>query len=119
MDADNTTNVTNVNGSSGSSVLPVYLHDEKYVVQINDFVFDKVYIPSFIYTIVMLVIGCLGNLIVFYIYFTRWRKTTSRVFILALAAFDLINCFITTPTELYFMLNWFQTTNSVLYFFVC
>lgn len=114
MDADNTTNVTNVNGSSGSSVTPVYLHDEKYVVQMNDFVFDKVYIPSFIYTIVMLVIGCLGNLIVFYIYFTRWRKTTSRVFILALAAFDLINCFITTPTELYFMLNWFQTTNSVL-----
>lgn len=116
MDAANSTNVTssvtNVNGSSGSSV--IFLRDEKYVVIMNDFVFDKVYIPSFIYTIVMLVIGCLGNLIVFYIYFTRWRKTTSRVFILALAAFDLINCFITTPTELYFMLNWFQTTNSIM-----
>lgn len=104
--------VTNVNGSSGSSV--IFLGDEKSVMKMNDFVFDKVYIPSFIYTIVMLVIGCLGNLIVFYIYFTRWRKTTSRVFILALAAFDLINCFITTPTELYFMLNWFQTTNGVV-----
>lgn len=116
METGNITNITSfitdVNGSSGPSV--TFLSDEKNVMKVNDLIFDKVYIPSFIYTIVMLVIGCLGNLVVFYIYFTRWRKTTSRVFILALAAFDLINCFITTPTELYFMLNWFQTTNGVM-----
>ncbi|XP_061173671.1 cholecystokinin receptor type A-like [Saccostrea echinata] len=100
------------NSTAGNSI--IVLRNEVIVEKINDSVFDKVYIPSFIYTVVMLVIGCLGNAIVFYIYFTRWRKTTSRVFILALAAFDLINSCITAPTELYFMLRWFQTTNGVL-----
>lgn len=73
----------------------------------NDFVFDKVYILSFIYIIVMFVIGCLGNLIVFYIYFICWRKIIFRVFILVLVVFDLINCFIIILMEFYFMFNWF------------
>ncbi|XP_056013124.1 uncharacterized protein LOC125647397 [Ostrea edulis] len=100
------------NSTSGSINI---VWNEAIVNKINDLIFDKIYRPSFIYTIILLVIGCLGNSVVFYIYFTRWRKTTtSRVFILALAVFDLINNFIATPTELYFMLNWFQTTNGGL-----
>ncbi|XP_055997019.1 cholecystokinin receptor type A-like [Ostrea edulis] len=100
-----------IGNTTNSSVV---LWDEATVNKINDSVFDKIYLPSFIYTLILLVIGCLGNSVVFYIYFTRWRKTTSRVFILALAVFDLINNFITTPTELHSMLNWFQTTNGGL-----
>ena len=109
-----TANVTNLTNTIPTRASILLLRDEVSVGKTNDIVFNKVYIPSFIYTIIMLVLGSLGNTVVFYIYFTRWRKTTSRVFILALAAFDLINSFITTPTELYFMLNWFQTTNGVL-----
>ncbi|XP_062597174.1 cholecystokinin receptor type A-like [Saccostrea cucullata] len=90
------------------------LHNAAIEEEINNSVFDKVYITSFTYTFVMLVIGCPGNAIVFYIYFTRWKKTTSRVFIMTLAAVDFMNICITAPTELYFMLEWFQTTNGVL-----
>ncbi|XP_033726476.1 uncharacterized protein LOC117316095 [Pecten maximus] len=59
---------------------------------VNDKVLNDVLIPSLILTIMMFVIGVPGNLIVFYVYWRRWRKTTSRLFIMALAAFDLCNC---------------------------
>jgi hypothetical protein len=42
----------------------------------------------------MFLIGGPGNTLVFYIYFAKWRKTTARIFILALTAFDMINCFL-------------------------
>lgn len=59
---------------------------------INDKIFRETLTPSLVLTILMFVIGVPGNLIVFYVYWRRWRKTTSRLFIMALAAFDLCNC---------------------------
>lgn len=53
----------------------------------------------------MLLIGGPGNSLVFYIYFAKWRKTTARIFILALAGFDMMNCFFTMPMELTVLAN--------------
>lgn len=74
--------------------------DGPYLEQTNENIFKTIFMPSFIFTVVMFLIGGIGNALVFYIYFAKWRKTTARIFILALAGFDLINCFLTMPMEL-------------------
>lgn len=71
-----------------------------YLDKTNDQVFKSIFLPSFIFTLFMFLIGGPGNALVFYIYFSKWRKTTARIFILALAGFDLMNCFFTMPMEL-------------------
>ncbi|XP_060077687.1 uncharacterized protein LOC132557209 [Ylistrum balloti] len=77
------------------------------VNSINDKFLDEILIASLILTISMFVIGVPGNLIVFYVYWRRWRKTTSRLFIMALAAFDLCNC-VSMAFEIDIILNFVQ-----------
>lgn len=72
-----------------------------------------IYLPSIIYTCILLVIGIPGNATVFYIYFTRWKRSSTRVFIIALAIFDLVNCLLTFPFELATMLNPFTYDNGI------
>lgn len=71
-------------------------------------------IPSIIYTFILLFIGIPGNATVFYIYFTRWKKSSTRVFIIALAILDLTNCTLTFPFELAHMFNPFNFDFPVL-----
>ena len=59
--------------------------------------------PSVIYTSLLMLIGTPGNGIVLYIYFFKWRKSTSRMFILFLTALDFVNCVTTLPIEIYIM----------------
>ena len=73
-----------------------------------------IYIPSIIYTCILLIIGIPGNSTVFYIYFTRWKPSSTRVFIIALAVLDFTNCLFTLPFELANMLNPFTFDHSVL-----
>ena len=74
----------------------------------NETAFRSIYLPSFVFTIMMFLIGGPGNALVFYIYFAKWRKTTARIFILALAGFDMINCFVTMPMEMVALKNILQ-----------
>ncbi|XP_052768171.1 muscarinic acetylcholine receptor M4-like [Mya arenaria] len=60
-------------------------------------------LPAIIYTIVLMVIGTPGNAIVLYVYFFKWRKSTSRMFILFLTSLDLVNCITTLPIEIFMM----------------
>ncbi|KAL4238665.1 hypothetical protein ACF0H5_003372 [Mactra antiquata] len=62
-------------------------------------------LPAIIYTGIMMMLGLPGNMIVFYIYFFKWRRSTSRIFILFLAALDSLNCGTTLPMEIYIMRN--------------
>lgn len=75
-----------------------------YLNQYNDeeFVYK---LPAIVYTSVMMILGLPGNMIVFYIYFFKWRRSTSRIFILFLAAIDSLNCSTTLPMEIYIMRN--------------
>lgn len=63
-----------------------------YVQPTNYFIFDQIMLPSFMLTCLMIIIGLPGNLLVIYIYLRKWRKNTTRIFILALAGFDFVNC---------------------------
>ena len=60
-------------------------------------------LPSVIYTSLLMLIGTPGNGIVLYVYFFRWRKSTSRIFILFLTGLDFLNCVTTLPIEIFIM----------------
>ena len=68
----------------------------------NDEIFTT-YLPAVIYTAVLMMVGTPGNAIVIYIYRFKWRRCTSRVFIISLAILDFINCISTLPMEIYIM----------------
>ena len=69
---------------------------------LNDKIFAT-YLPAIIYTAVLMMVGTPGNIIVIFIYHFKWRRCTSRMFIIYLAVLDLINCISTLPMEIYIM----------------
>lgn len=71
-------------------------------------------LPSVIYTSLLMLIGTPGNGIVLYVYFFRWRKSTSRMFILFLTALDFLNCVTTLPIEIFIMRNSLMLDKPVL-----
>lgn len=86
------------------------LQDNSHLLQrLNDNTVQLNFIPSLILTISMIIIGVPGNILIIVVYMKRWRKSTCRIFILALAFNDLFNCLFTMPLELYFILNVYQT----------
>jgi hypothetical protein len=52
----------------------------------------------------LMIIGVIGNTIVLYVYKFRFRRSTSRIFILSLAVFDLITCLLGMPFHIMDML---------------
>lgn len=58
--------------------------------------------------------GIIGNLIVLYVYLRKWKKNTTRVFILCLALLDLVNCAINMPFEVALVLNQTQFDHHYL-----
>ena len=60
-------------------------------------------LPSIVYTALLMVIGTPGNGVVLYVYFFKWRKSTSRMFILFLTGLDFLNCITTLPMEIFIM----------------
>ncbi|OWF43483.1 uncharacterized protein LOC110459688 [Mizuhopecten yessoensis] len=71
-------------------------------------------IPVMVYVCILFVVGVPGNLFVCYIYYFKWTKKTSRVFILALAVFDLINNLVSLPTEIALLSNFHNFDYPVL-----
>lgn len=64
----------------------------------------KALTPVTIYLVMLMIIGVIGNTIVFYVYKFRFRRSTSRIFILSLAVFDLITCLLGMPFHIMDML---------------
>ena len=71
--------------------------DYDALLQIENSFEAKVLTPVTVYLIIMMVIGVFGNLLVLYVYKFRFKRSTSRVFILSLAAFDLMTCLLGMP----------------------
>lgn len=63
------------------------------------------YFPVFVFVIIMMVLGTVGNVLVIYVYRKRFRKTSSNYFIVSMAIFDLLACVIGMPTEIYDLRN--------------
>lgn len=87
--------------SNESNIAPN--EDRDFLIEFNQKEF-QFRLPAIIYTSILMVIGTPGNIIVLYVYFFKWRKSTSRMFILFLTALDLINCVTTLPMEIYIMI---------------
>ncbi|CAG2189884.1 unnamed protein product [Mytilus edulis] len=60
--------------------------------------------PITVYLILLMITGVVGNTIVLYIYKFRFKRSTPRIFILSLAAFDLITCLLGMPYHILDML---------------
>ena len=71
-------------------------------------------LPSFIYTATLMMIGMPGNLIVIIVYLLKMSKTTSRHFIISLAACDFINCAFGMPVELSLIWNFYNFDLPIL-----
>ena len=50
-----------------------------------------------------MLLGAPGNGIVLYVNYFKWKKSSSAIFILFLAALDMLNCVTTLPTEIVIM----------------
>lgn len=94
-----------LSNSSDHPMCSIKITEGPYLESANDTIFKNIYLPSFVLTLIMFIIGGPGNSLVFYIYFAKWRKTTARIFILALAGFDMMNCFFTMPMEMAVLAN--------------
>lgn len=71
-------------------------------------------LPSFFYVCILLCLGIFGNALVLYVYLFKWPKSTSRVFILSLAMYDMLNCTTSMPHELALLLHFDQFDFPVL-----
>ncbi|XP_046563331.1 orexin receptor type 2-like [Haliotis rubra] len=49
---------------------------------------------------ILMIVGCIGNALVFYVYHVKMKRNTTRVYILSVAAFDLLNCVVCIPHEI-------------------
>ena len=65
-------------------------------------------LPAILVTVVLMLMGLLGNPLAIYIYGWRWRTSSTRVFLFALAVIDLMNCLITIPTEITIMRDFYN-----------
>lgn len=61
--------------------------------------------PVVVYVSLLMVLGIIGNMIVCYIYFFRWKRKTVKYFIGSLAAYDLITSIICMPIEVAMLRN--------------
>ena len=57
----------------------------------------KLHIPSIVFISILMVIGVFGNILVVYVYTTKYHSSTHRCFILWLAWIDLIACTVGMP----------------------
>ena len=71
------------------------------------------YFPVFVFVIIMMVLGIVGNVLVIYVYRKCFRKTSSNYFIVSMAIFDLLACVIGMPTELYDLRNSYTFYSSI------
>nr|KAG5698599.1 hypothetical protein BaRGS_027110 [Batillaria attramentaria] len=82
-------------------------------------------LPTIIYLGIIMVVGIVGNSIVFLVYYRRFKPSATRTFVLAMSAFDLTTNIVSLPGEFYcirysYMFNnagmckWLRFNNSFL-----
>lgn len=59
----------------------------------------EIFIYPFVFLVIYMVVGFIGNSIVIYIFTVKWKLTKTTVFILTLAGVDLMSCLVNMPSE--------------------
>lgn len=103
----------NESGSNATNGCSRIIDSEDILYEINSNIVRTLYIPTVVYVVILMCLGIPGNALVVYVYHS-WRRSPSRLVIIALAVFDLVNNLFTIPTEIYFIYNLFVNPNPVL-----
>jgi hypothetical protein len=77
----------------------VHIRNGKYFEGIEQAMM-KINIWPLIFTFIFAALVLIGNSIVIYIYWQKWKKTETRVFILTLGVLDWLNCAFNMPVEI-------------------
>ncbi|XP_059175222.1 cannabinoid receptor 2-like [Physella acuta] len=62
-------------------------------------------IPAMTYLVLLGVIGLIGNSLVLFVYSRKFRRNPTRIFILAIASFDIVTNTVVIPGEIYDMFH--------------
>ncbi|XP_071097338.1 alpha-2Da adrenergic receptor-like [Haliotis cracherodii] len=71
--------------------LHLHRHDNEFALQV---------LAAILFLVVLMLTGLLGNTLVVYVYTFKFKHSTTRCYILALAIFDLVSCAISIPVEI-------------------
>ena len=104
---------SDINASAYASGNITYIHNGAVIETINANQF-LILIPSFIYTILLMILGIPGNFIVIVVYLLKMARTTSRHFIISLAVCDFLNCSFGMPVELSLLANYYRFDFPIL-----
>ncbi|XP_071097364.1 neuropeptide S receptor-like [Haliotis cracherodii] len=72
--------------------------------QYND-TYNRRYLSATVYVSVMMVVGFVGNSVVFYVYLKKFKPSTTRCFILVVALLDFLNALMCCPVQIFQMTN--------------
>lgn len=79
----------------------------------DEYEFRKIGMPTFIYLLVVCVVGVIGNLHVIIVYSLRYKCTIYKIFVLCLASVDMLGCTFGIPSVLYLLRHMNSIRNSV------
>lgn len=88
--------------------------DSELILETYNNVLALRYFPVFVFIVIIMVVGTIGNTLVLFVYCKRFRNTSSNYFIVSMAVFDLLACVIGLPTELYDLRNSYTFYNSTV-----
>ena len=88
-----------------SSYQPASVHHDELMA---------IYVWPFALVVIYTILGTIGNVVVLYIYIFRWKKTKTRIFIIALAIFNFVNSVFNMPVEAYILWHPLQFDNHWL-----
>ncbi|XP_061169732.1 octopamine receptor beta-2R-like [Saccostrea echinata] len=103
----------NNSGKNLSGTCRSIIDSEDLFHKINTKSVETIFTPTIVYVFLLLILGIPGNVLVVYVYHS-WRRSPSRLVIIALAIFDLVNCLFTIPTEIYFIVNLIGNPSPIL-----
>ncbi|XP_050394119.2 orexin receptor type 2 [Patella vulgata] len=89
------------NSSGTINVTLNFTEEERWqYLMLLDNAYSLKVLAGMIFLGILAMIGFFGNTLVLIVYIKNFQKSTSRIFILALAAFDLVNNIVATPGEI-------------------
>ncbi|KAL3889958.1 hypothetical protein ACJMK2_002273 [Sinanodonta woodiana] len=73
----------------------------------------QLFLPVIVIYVVIMTVGIIGNIFVLIIYNYKFKRSSSRIFILSLAAMDLMACVFGIPYHILDLINPYTYTNHV------
>uniref|UniRef100_A0A0B6ZQS0 G-protein coupled receptors family 1 profile domain-containing protein n=1 Tax=Arion vulgaris TaxID=1028688 RepID=A0A0B6ZQS0_9EUPU len=105
LSLDNTTYYDNYTYSNSTPALNIS-DEEKY--SYLTFLQDQTtmaMVPAMTFLIILATVGLIGNTLVLFVYSRKFKQTSTRIFIMAIAGFDIVTNVVAIPGEIYDMFH--------------